>query len=538
MKCKFCQAELESNSSVCPACGKDNLKDNLKGLKITALVLTCVVMLVLLAGLVCYGVTGSFLPWQAEGTGDTTGATGETATEYGEEFYAAMDEVVATLGEHTLTNRQLQLYYWMTAYSYAADADLTKPLKEQIYDEETGETYHDYILKTALESWQELVLMADQAAQHEYVMGKDYTDYLDGMEDELAYYAYYYYGLTTADEMVKMQFGPGCDFDAYHEYAYNYYYGGLYWSDMILGIDVTEDEINAYFAENEEALANDYDLSITKEFGNLIDVRNILIPVSAAADGTKDWDACLASAQAVLDEWNNGDKTEESFIALVEKYSKDTGSNTYEGLYTDRYKGSMAEVDVRHILVIPEGGTLNDDGYTSTYTDEEWAAALTEAEAILDQWLNGDKTEESFAQLANDNSDDNNGKVTNGGLYEDVYMGQMVKEFEQWCFDASRQVGDYGIVKTVFGYHIMYFVHADAEVDNWVCDEERTAGDVDMIKTDDGYQILYFVDAEPAWYRYSRFGAQAEKADEILAGLVEENPYTVDEEAVVIGQIS
>ena len=34
MKCKYCKTTLVSNSSVCPSCGKDNLKDDLKGLKI------------------------------------------------------------------------------------------------------------------------------------------------------------------------------------------------------------------------------------------------------------------------------------------------------------------------------------------------------------------------------------------------------------------------------------------------------------------------------------------------------------------------
>ena len=34
----------------------------------------------------------------------------------------------------------------------------------------------------------------------------------------------------------------------------------------------------------------------------------------------------------------------------------------------------------------------------------------------------------------------------------------MVTEFNDWCFDASRKPGDTGLVKTKFGYHIMYFV--------------------------------------------------------------------------------
>ena len=33
----------------------------------------------------------------------------------------------------------------------------------------------------------------------------------------------------------------------------------------------------------------------------------------------------------------------------------------------------------------------------------------------------------------------------------------MVANFNDWCFDASRQPGDHGIVETEYGYHIMYF---------------------------------------------------------------------------------
>ena len=34
----------------------------------------------------------------------------------------------------------------------------------------------------------------------------------------------------------------------------------------------------------------------------------------------------------------------------------------------------------------------------------------------------------------------------------------MVQEFNDWCFDAARKPGDTAVVKTTYGYHIMYFV--------------------------------------------------------------------------------
>ena len=107
-------------------------------------------------------------------------------------------------------------------------------------------------------------------------------------------------------------------------------------------------------------------------------------------------------------------------------------------------------IDIRHILITPEQA---EDG---TISDEAWAAAEAQANELYEQWKAGEATEETFAEMANANSTDP-GSNTNGGLYTDVYPGQMVTEFNDWCFADGRQTGDHGVVKTSYGYHIMYF---------------------------------------------------------------------------------
>ena len=59
------------------------------------------------------------------------------------------------------------------------------------------------------------------------------------------------------------------------------------------------------------------------------------------------------------------------------------------------------------------------------------------------------------------------GSQSTGGLYTNVTLGQMVEPFEKWCFDESRKPGDSGLVKTDYGYHIMYFVDT---LETWVSD--------------------------------------------------------------------
>lgn len=125
-------------------------------------------------------------------------------------------------------------------------------------------------------------------------------------------------------------------------------------------------------------------------------------------------------------------------------------------------KSSGLLYDVRHILIAPEGGTQDEDGNV-TYTDEAWAASQEEAQAILDKWLEEDPTEALFAAYANDYSMDT-GSNTSGGLYEDLTADtQIVEEFVAWYSDESRQVGDYGLVKTELGWHIMYLSAMEPE---------------------------------------------------------------------------
>lgn len=117
-------------------------------------------------------------------------------------------------------------------------------------------------------------------------------------------------------------------------------------------------------------------------------------------------------------------------------------------------------VHVRHILslisnVAEEMGAKKDaDG---KYSEEVWEACREEAQKIYDLYLAGELTEEHFGELANEYSDDQDGEVTNGGLYENVFKGDMVEAFDAWLFEEGRQVGDTGLVKTEYGYHVMYF---------------------------------------------------------------------------------
>lgn len=147
--------------------------------------------------------------------------------------------------------------------------------------------------------------------------------------------------------------------------------------------------------------------------------------------------------------------------------NKDTGyiyiilkTNQPERMEEEQYS-------VRHILVYPAGkealAQQQQSMTTPEFTDDEWKKAEKQAKEILKKYESGDKTELSFAQLAEAESADVGSTTLGsgsafGGLCENVSLGAMQPEFEAWSVDDSREYGDTGIVKTEFGYHVMFFV--------------------------------------------------------------------------------
>jgi parvulin-like peptidyl-prolyl isomerase len=136
------------------------------------------------------------------------------------------------------------------------------------------------------------------------------------------------------------------------------------------------------------------------------------------------------SSTGELSVWLFDDARREGDVTVLDYY----GVGAQVVVFHGKQRADFFPVNVRHILV----------------EDED------KANELLAQFNAGDKTEASFAALATENTTDT-GSASNGGLYEDIYIGQMVKPFEDWCFDSSRKAGDVGIVKTDYGYHVMYF---------------------------------------------------------------------------------
>lgn len=120
---------------------------------------------------------------------------------------------------------------------------------------------------------------------------------------------------------------------------------------------------------------------------------------------------------------------------------------------------------VRHILIMPESDKKDEDGESTKdvkYTDEQWKAAEKKADEVYQKYLSSDKSEFAFASLAEEYSEDVNstskGQGNSYGGSIVTLLGQMTDSFEKWSTDDKRKYADTEIVKSEFGYHIMFFV--------------------------------------------------------------------------------
>jgi len=446
-KCKFCGAEMDEEVTLCPECGKDNneseeitvAEETVEEIemaeemlseepeaeetetekpsgkatpkKIAVSVIAIVLLLAMIGGMLMIGMKPAVQePVDTTAAGEafqgTIPADGNPEDVTCKGSYSVSDEdaaagaatVAATMGEHTLTNGQLQVFYWNYAKTYlnsenaymammSGQLDFSHPLDMQVCFEDPTMTWQQFFLAGALDNWKFMQALAIEAEANGFVLAEADRQALESTPASLEDTAVQM-GYANAQELLVAEFGAGVTMDDYMHFEDLYYHSIPYYSAEAAKLTVTDEEVEAFFAEHEEEYAQ---------------------------------------------------------LGL---------------LRTDRL------VDVRHILIMPEGAT-NENIRTETFSEEAWAASEKKAQEIIKEYLDGEQTEERFAELANtytqDGNDSNGDGLPDGGLYTGITKETgFVPEFLAWCMDENRQVGDVEIVKTQFGYHIMYFSKAEA----------------------------------------------------------------------------
>ncbi len=478
---------------------------------------------------------------------------------------------VATVGEHKLSMTDFNYYYvdtvnevkdgWYSTVQQYTEAlemtseeaimnmmgiDVTKPMSELIYDEESGQTWADYMIEEALTnarrdyilydaaiaagfklseedqatvdqipanlegmaSWTQFgsakALIREGYGYGEYANVDSYTAYVERGMIADAYYEYYSEQLSYDDAALRAAEGETPE--DYNSYSYAYFTVDV--EEFLEGGTEAEDGTVTYSDEEKEAARAKAEAAATaltaatsvEEFDDL--VAHVYVAEETTEEATeeateesteesseeaaeesevvedehdhehetsiKSTDVLHSNSKTEFREFLSAEATVKGSTTILPAKDKETEEITgYYAIYVmAKSDNTKAPVNVRHLLVQVD----------DTDDEEAWAAAKTSAELLLEEWNNGDKTEESFSALVTENTDDTASAET-GGLYEDVReTSSYVENFLNWCVDESRKAGDTGIVETEYGYHIMYFVEHQEQSyrDQMLSDKLRT----------------------------------------------------------------
>lgn len=440
-----------------------------------------------------------------------------------------------TVGDHDVQRSEYEYYYYSginNLYAYYGNylsymgLDLSKPLDEQAYMENM--TWKDYFDQQAVSQLKQVYALTDaaEAAGFEYDASADVDDFTESIETGAAN------ANMSAADYLKSSYGTLATMDKVKAYVEKSSVATAYYNSIEDATEITDEEVSDYYDENKDNY-DSVDYLACKIAADMPETETVAAEETTApetetgetetlseeekaaqeAEKKAAEEAAMTAAKEKADEMLEQISDESSFENLYADYATDTavelrktnakkssisptgvgqwlfdsarqagdttviedttGNAYYVVYFIDRYLDHAKTVDVRHILIRSSAETTDEmtDEEKATAEENAKAEAKQKAEDIYAEWKNGDATEDSFAALAEANSEDT-GSNTNGGLYEAVTKGQMAASFNDWIFDDARKPGDTEIVETEYGYHVMYFVGDNAEA--WYVNIENT----------------------------------------------------------------
>lgn len=345
---------------------------------------------------------------------------------------------------------------------------------------------------------------------------------------------------VSLDQYIKANFGAYCSEDTIRLMLEQYYMSANYKGKFKSETKVTNDQVEKYYNEHKNDykkiefyyIATEYDTTdadskkqsvekAKKIMDKMKDKKSViaLVPdvyssyIESEVKSSMEQDSSLTEAKAKEeaiksyesnvvatvsgsdspfdDEMNTWLFSDDTKVGSKKYYIDEDAGYIYVVLKTS--KASIEDDEtytVRHILIAPESDESSSSSSSSSssqeYTDEQWAAAKKKADSVVEKFNKSDKSEYSFAKLAEEYSTDTASTSSGssdsfGGLYESVTLGQMVPDFEKWSVDDSRKYGDTGIVKSDYGYHIMFFINDCPEYESKIIAQIKSDRLSDMV---------------------------------------------------------
>lgn len=417
---------------------------------------------------------------------------------------------------------QYTSYYEL--YFESMGLDISKPLDQQ-NNPETGDTWANFFVNAALDNAKHDYTFAKLAEESGFVLPEEAQTNLDNQINNLELNAQLS-GYAGADSYLKLVYGTGSDAESYKAYLTRTALADAYYQDHADALtydkavidEFAKDKVNNYnsydysyvylsyssfqeggqkdengnttYTDEQKAAARAEAKKVADELyalGNLDDIRDKVNEIEGSEIVVNDMTNQLHSnISQLLADWLADPERKAGEIGLLENASaaaegEEAVVNGYYVIcFTKKNDNTAKMSNVRHLLVQFEGGEEDEVSGEMNYSTEEKEAAKAEADKLLQQWKDGDATEESFIALVKENTDDE-ASAEDGGLYEDINpSSQYVPNFLAWAIDPVRKAGDAEVVETEYGYHVMYFTgYSELSYRDQMITDELKAKDIE-----------------------------------------------------------
>ena len=436
------------------------------------------------------------------------------------------DAVAATVGDQEYSVAEVSYYYTAIANNFTQQAqqyamygmdmgyDTSLSASEQFYNEEEGVTYADYFLDSALQELQRVSILCREAETAGYTLSEEGHASFDENMNYLKMYSIQ--GNMSEESYLKALYGSYMTMDLFQDILTQSILADEYAKVKSQEFTCSQSDLDAYYAENADAL-DSYEYRYcyinyqaeekTDEEGNPIEATDEEIAAAMEVAG-QNADAMIAEVRSGTEfnvaaakyvdetsaesyssdlEYNHkadvlGSTVSSSLSADVSAWVmaagrtageitsielENTGYCVVQFLGRDKGSNSYQTASYRNILVLAETDE-NEDGSAALPTDEQLAAAMEQANALLTSWEEGAATADSFAALAAENSADEATKE-NGGLNEDINRDTLSAALADWLFERGRQPDEAAVIEytddtgNVVGYEVI-FVESFGEV--------------------------------------------------------------------------
>ena len=433
--------------------------------------------------------------------------------------FFARHSTAMTVGEHKLSPAMVDMYYsnsYMDFYNTYGDYasyffDSTKSLSEQIYNEETGETWSDYFMTSAKSNMVQAYTLYDLAVKEGYALTDEEKAAIDA---NVASYkdASTEYGYSSINGYLNAFFGNGVNEKTYREFLGVQYLAARYYSDKIGSFSFTDEDKAAFYAKS----ADEYD-TVSLEYSY---IRGAADPHTetdedgneTTVDPTEEesaaaMDAARAQAKELME--GGHDAMEEYDLRSLTDTSRNTlsyvlpaeasdwlydasrtegdmetfesGAAVYVVRFLSRSTNDYLTKNIRLVQLTPETVENVQDADGNVDTEATAAAQQTanevtkaKAQSLYEDWQDGDATEESFAEMADTESDA--GLTTEGGLVENVPKNQFSASVSEWLYADGRKAGDSEVFVDSDNCYLVYFL-GDGELYQYVLVENAILQD-------------------------------------------------------------